>query len=41
MINVRADLYGIEETITRPILISITNDIKKVLGISKEIYAIR
>lgn len=38
MINVRADLYGIEETITRPILISITNDIKKVLGISKEIY---
>ena len=38
MITIRADLFGVEETITRPILVIVTEDIKKILGLSKDIY---
>lgn len=34
----RVMLHGIEETITRPVLISVTNDIKKMLGIGHDVF---
>lgn len=38
MIAIKADLQGIEESITRPILITAVDDIKSLLGISKDVY---
>lgn len=38
MIAIKADLQGIEESITRPILITAVDDIKGLLGISKDVY---
>lgn len=38
MITLRTDLFGLEETITRPILIIVVSDIKKLLGLEKDIF---
>lgn len=38
MLNTRVDLQAIEETITRPVLVIVTNDIKNLLGITRDIY---
>jgi hypothetical protein len=40
MIKTKADLYSIEETVTRPILIQVTNDIKLLLGLTNDIYTV-
>lgn len=40
MLAFRADLQAIEETITRNIQISVVSDIKKLLGISHDVYTI-
>ena len=38
MIAIKADLQGIEETVTRPIIITAVNDIKGLLGIGSDVY---
>lgn len=38
MITLRTDLFGVEETITRPVLILVVSDIKKILGLEKDIF---
>lgn len=40
MLAIRADLHGIEETITRNILITVVSDIKALLGMKKDIYTV-
>lgn len=40
MFAVKSDLHGIEETVTRPILISVTNDIKKLLGLRNDVFTV-
>lgn len=40
MYSLKADLQGIEETVTRPMLVSVVEDIKKLLGLRKEVYTI-
>lgn len=39
MILTRMPLFGIEDTITRPIVISVTNDIKELIGVSRDVYS--
>ena len=38
MIVTRMPLFGIEDTITRPIVISVTSDIKSLIGISRDVF---
>lgn len=38
MLNVKIPLHAIEETVVRPIVISVTEDIKKMLGLATNIY---
>lgn len=38
MISIKADLHGIEESVIRPVLVTTVNDVKKLLGISKDVY---
>lgn len=38
MISTKVELFGTEDTITRPITITVTNDIKALLGITKDVY---
>ncbi|EPU3828911.1 hypothetical protein ACVWU4_000892 [Campylobacter coli] len=40
MYRVRSDIFGIEETVTRPVLIQLKTDISKFLGISRNVYAV-
>lgn len=40
MYRVRSELFGVEETVTRPVLIQLKTDISKFLGISRNIYAV-
>lgn len=40
MISVRVDLHGIEETVTRPVLITVANDVKELMGMGKDIYTV-
>lgn len=40
MFSLKADLQGIEETVTRPMLISIVEDIKKLLGLKHEVFTV-
>lgn len=40
MIKTRVNLQGIDETVLRPIIISVTKDIQKLLGINREIYTL-
>lgn len=38
MLTIRLDLFGIEHTVLRPVLVQTVKDIKKSLGITKDIY---
>lgn len=38
MLAARISLHGIEETITRPVIIQVTNDIKRLLSVSQDVY---
>lgn len=38
MITLRTDLFGLEETVTRPALIIVVSDIKQLLGLEKDIF---
>lgn len=38
MLAARISLYGIEETITRPVIVQVTNDIKRLLGVNQDVY---
>lgn len=40
MIHTKLELQAIEETVTRPVLVIVANDIKKLLGISTDIYTV-
>lgn len=40
MYSLKADLHGLEETITRPMLVSVVEDIKKLLGLRKDVDVI-
>lgn len=40
MIRTKLELQAIEETITRPVLVIVANDIKKLLGLTNDIYTI-
>lgn len=38
MILTRMPLFGIEDTVTRPIVITVTDDIKELIGVSRDVY---
>ena len=38
MLAARISLHGIEETITRPVVVQVTSDIKRLLGVSQDVY---
>lgn len=40
MITIKSELHGIEESITRPILIQVVSDVKTLLGLKKDIFTI-
>lgn len=40
MIHTKIELQAIEETITRPVLVIVATDIKKLLGVNKDIYTV-
>lgn len=40
MLAFRADLHGIEETITRNVLITVVSDVKELLGMTHDVYTV-
>lgn len=40
MVKTRVELYGVEETVVRPVMISVVDGIKNLLSFDKEIYTI-